>query len=386
MLLLDVDSAGHSYGWGPTVSNYVKAIETADSRVGQIINALTNRVTYKQEDWLVIVTTDHGEHDHPDPERSRITFVINSGPSAARGEIWPSPAIVDICATVLTHMGVPINPAWSLDARVEGLPLPEACFGTNLVFNGAAEWNSGTNGYTPNRGIAWWFDLGNTTLGNYGSHSNFPAGSSPGPPQRGQNFFLGGVSGTSVISQIIVVTNLASDIDAGEVDYELAGYFGGMGSQADAATLNVRFLDAAAQVIGSNSVGGVTPAARSNITGLLFQSTTNALPPGSRKIEFTLTANSASGANDASADNLSFVLRSRVDSALRILRGNFQSGEWQVRVLSSTNRVYHLERSQNLVNWTMVGSDVPGDGEVLILADTLPPIEQAFYRVRSERR
>src|ERR1044071_3819010 len=98
MLLLDVDSAGHSYGWGPTVTNYVRAIETADGRVGQIIGALTNRPTYLQENWLVIVQTDHGEHDHPDPERSRIVFTILNGPSTARGVIWPAPSIVDVCA------------------------------------------------------------------------------------------------------------------------------------------------------------------------------------------------------------------------------------------------------------------------------------------------
>src|SRR5262245_1415638 len=179
MLLLDVDSAGHASGWGPTVSNYVRAIEIADGHVGQIIGALTNRVTYTNEDWLVIVTTDHGEHDNPNPEISRITFVINSGPSAARGVIWPSPSIVDICATVLTHMGVPIDPSWNLDARVEGLPLRPTGFGTNLMFNGDAEWNSGTNNYTPNRGIAWWFDISSTTLGGYGSNTNFPAAAAP---------------------------------------------------------------------------------------------------------------------------------------------------------------------------------------------------------------
>ena len=36
-ILLDVDSAGHSYGWGPAVTNYVRAIETADRQVRQII-------------------------------------------------------------------------------------------------------------------------------------------------------------------------------------------------------------------------------------------------------------------------------------------------------------------------------------------------------------
>lgn len=386
MLLLDVDSAGHSFGWGPTVSNYVQAIEAADTRVGQIINALTNRTTYKQEDWLVIVTTDHGEHDHPDPERSRITFVINSGPSAARGEIWPSPCIVDICATVLRHMKVSIDPAWNLDARVQGFPLPPARFETNLIFNGSAEANSGTNSYTPNRGIAWWFDLGNMTLGNYGAHSNFPTALSPGPVQRGQNFFLGGASGTSTISQTIDISSLAPDIDAGEVDYELAGYFGGLGSQADNAILSARFVGTSGQIIGSDSIGGVTAAARTNVTGLLYQFDTNALPAGTRKVVFTLTATSTSGANDASGDGLSFVLNSRVDKALKILSGDFQSGEWQVKISSSTNRLYSLERSQNLTNWAAVGSQVPGNGGVLMLPDSSHPPGQAFYRVRSDHR
>jgi hypothetical protein len=58
MLLLDVDSAGHASGWGPTVSNYVRAIEIADGRVGQILRALTSRPSYTNEDWLVIVQTD----------------------------------------------------------------------------------------------------------------------------------------------------------------------------------------------------------------------------------------------------------------------------------------------------------------------------------------
>jgi len=94
------DSAGHASGWGPTVSNYVRAVETADGHVGQIIGALRRRASYTNENWLVIVQTDHGEHDDPDPERSRIIFSIYSGPAAARGEIWPAPAIVDVCATV----------------------------------------------------------------------------------------------------------------------------------------------------------------------------------------------------------------------------------------------------------------------------------------------
>ena len=232
MLLLDVDSAGHASGWGPTVSNYVRAIEIADGRVGQIMSALTNRVTYANENWLVIVQTDHGEHDHPDPERSRIVFTICSGPAAARGVLWPAPAIVDLCATVLTHMGVPIDPAWNLDARAAGLRPPPLQYNSNLISNGDAEANSGTNNYSTNRGIAWWFDIASATLGVYGSNPDFPSLASPGPADRGDNFFLGGTT-NGWISQRIDISDVAEVVDGSGVDYLLSGWFGGVGDQED---------------------------------------------------------------------------------------------------------------------------------------------------------
>jgi len=381
MLLLDVDSAGHSSGWGPTVSNYVRAIENSDARVGQIIGALTNRVTYTNEDWLVILTTDHGEHDHPDPERSRITWVINSGPSAARGVIWPSPSIVDICATVLTHMRIPINPGWNLDARVEGLPLPPTRYGTNLIFNGDAESNSGTNNYTPNRGIAWWFDITSTSLGLYGSNPNFPSGSSHGPANRGANFFLGGTT-NGLILQRIDISSIGADVDGSGVDYELSGWFGGTGTQADAAALTAHFLSSNAAVLGSNIIGNVTDADRSGVTGLLLRSTNGTLPSGTRFVEFVLTNRVVTGMNDASADNLSFVLTTRPDPSFQITSHGPVNKGWAVEFTSVTNRLYVLERSQTLQQWLEVTARVPGNGQRMTLVDTnLPLAQQAFYRV-----
>jgi hypothetical protein len=384
MLLLDVDSAGHASGWGPTVSNYVRAIEIADGHVGQIIGALTNRSTYAKEDWLVIVTTDHGEHDHPDPERSRITFVINSGPSAARGVIWPSPSIVDICATVLAHMQVPIDPAWNLDGRVQGLPRPPTRFGTNLIFNGDAEFNSGTNNYTPNRGIAWWFDIASTTIGIYGSNVNFPSGTSPGPTARGRNFFLGGTT-NGLILQRIDVSDIAADVDDPGVDYAVAGWFGGAGSQGDAAMLTAQFLNATGSVIGSNVVGNVTAADRAGITGLLSRGTNGVLPAGTRFVEFSLTNRLVTGMNDASADNLSFILTAKPDPEFSIISHGPTSGGWNVEFGSRTNRWYVLERSESLQNWIEATTPKPGNGAMMTLTDTNAPPGQAFYRVLRTR-
>lgn len=378
MLLLDVDSAGHASGWGPTVSNYVRAIEIADGRVGQIIGALTRRVTFTNENWLVIVQTDHGEHDHPDPERSRIVFTIMSGPSAAREVMWPAPGIVDVCATVLTHMGVPINPAWNLDARVAGFPMPPTRYGTNLIFNGDAESISGTNNYTPNRGIAWWFDIASTTLGVYGTNPNFPGLASPGPANRGANFFLGGTTNGSIL-QRIDISDIAADVDAPGVDYTLSGWFGGAGAQEDWASLTAEFLNASGVVIGSNVVGHVTAAERGGVTGLFLKSTNVTLPGGTRFVEFTLTSGVVTGMNDASADNLSFVL-TPITPIFITAYGKVTNG-WQVEFTTSASRLYVLERSQNLEAWTQVSPPTPGSGQTAVLVDTNAPAGQAFYRV-----
>ncbi|NIG53555.1 LamG-like jellyroll fold domain-containing protein [Chitinophaga sp. Cy-1792] len=56
----DVDEAGHSYGFSPTVPQYVSAIEEIDGYIKEIMIALRSRSTYANEDWLVAVSTDHG--------------------------------------------------------------------------------------------------------------------------------------------------------------------------------------------------------------------------------------------------------------------------------------------------------------------------------------
>ncbi|BFM44505.1 hypothetical protein CFS9_31460 [Flavobacterium sp. CFS9] len=56
----DVDHAGHSSGFSGSVPQYKAAIETTDSYIGEILNALKSRPTYNDEDWLIIVSTDHG--------------------------------------------------------------------------------------------------------------------------------------------------------------------------------------------------------------------------------------------------------------------------------------------------------------------------------------
>jgi hypothetical protein len=279
-------------------------------------------------------------------------------------------------------MGVTINPAWNLDARLTGLPQPPPAYGTNLIFNGDAEFNSGTNNYyirddsqNIDRGIAWWFDAGPMTLGRYGSHANFPASLAGGS----NNFFLGGLGTTSMISQTIDLSGLAADIDGLGVDYALTGCFGGKGTESDGATLLARFLNPTGAVLATNLIGGITPQERGNLTCLLPRGANGTLPAGTRLVEFILTATASSTTNDASADNLSFVLTPVSFIAPLPQAG---PGGWEIGVpLSKSNRVYQLWRSEDLQSWTNVTEPMPGHGGTLRLCDTNPLSARAYYRI-----
>ncbi len=55
-----VDLTGHSSGFSPTNPSYIQAIENVDANIGIVLNALYSRPNYANEDWLVLITTDHG--------------------------------------------------------------------------------------------------------------------------------------------------------------------------------------------------------------------------------------------------------------------------------------------------------------------------------------
>jgi predicted AlkP superfamily pyrophosphatase or phosphodiesterase len=121
-----VDSAGHRFGFHPSVAQYVAAIENVDRHIGEVLDAVAERETYAQEDWLILVTTDHGgkgtgHGGGQNVPEIRNTFLIVSGPSARVGKAKRQTYMVDVAATALAHLGVPLKPEWKLDGRPVGL-------------------------------------------------------------------------------------------------------------------------------------------------------------------------------------------------------------------------------------------------------------------------
>ena len=114
-----------SHATGTFAPEYYSAIEVADRLVGRLVAAVETRATYADEDWLILMSTDHGRDDEGghggDSESERTIFFLAHGPSVIPGAPVTPPNIVDVAVTAMTHLNVVIDPAWNLDGRAVGL-------------------------------------------------------------------------------------------------------------------------------------------------------------------------------------------------------------------------------------------------------------------------
>lgn len=112
-----------SHASGSIGAEYIEALERADREVGRLIRAVQARPTADQEDWLVLVSTDHGRRADGghggDSHEEQTIFYLASGPSTTA--LPDSVRIVDVAVTALTHLGIVIDPAWELDGRPAGV-------------------------------------------------------------------------------------------------------------------------------------------------------------------------------------------------------------------------------------------------------------------------
>ena len=114
-----------SHNIGGIGEEYRAAIATADRHVGRLVQAVKARPDSSHEDWLILVSTDHGRtetggHGGDSPEETTV-FFLASGPSVLVGVPSPPPSIVDVPVTALTHLGIPVDAAWGLDGKEVGL-------------------------------------------------------------------------------------------------------------------------------------------------------------------------------------------------------------------------------------------------------------------------
>ncbi len=117
-----VDRAGHIFGFNPKGKRYVNAIEKVDKYIGLITDSMQKRKTFKSEDWLIIITSDHGglKRNHGGQSVHEVNVpIILSGSSFKGKKITRQAYLTDIVPTIFYHYNIEIDPTWGLD----GFPL-----------------------------------------------------------------------------------------------------------------------------------------------------------------------------------------------------------------------------------------------------------------------
>ena len=104
------DDIGHRYGDSP---EQISAVQLADDQVGRIRNATRARSEASDEDWLIVVTTDHGRHADSgrghggQSERERTTWIATNS-ARLNDRFGDHSAIVDILPSVANHLELDI--------------------------------------------------------------------------------------------------------------------------------------------------------------------------------------------------------------------------------------------------------------------------------------
>ncbi len=81
MIYEPTDATGHGRGFSYNNPKYKQAFKTADSYGYETLRAFKARKTYEQEDWLIVITSDHGgiggNHGKASIQE-RMTFVVTN--------------------------------------------------------------------------------------------------------------------------------------------------------------------------------------------------------------------------------------------------------------------------------------------------------------------
>ena len=115
------DDVGHSLGDSPQLAEAVKLM---DVQVGRVWDAIRKRDAETGEDWLIIITTDHGRDAETgkghggQTDRERATWIITNSTNL-NSHFGDTPGVVDILPSIATHMGLVIPAA--IEGQLDGI-------------------------------------------------------------------------------------------------------------------------------------------------------------------------------------------------------------------------------------------------------------------------
>lgn len=118
------DDMGHMYGDSQQMYD---AVKIADDQVGRIWEAIQYREANHNEDWLIIITTDHGrdaetgKHHGGQSERERTTWITTNAKDLNDYFKNEVPGVVSVFPTIARHMELDIPRAQAME--IDGVPL-----------------------------------------------------------------------------------------------------------------------------------------------------------------------------------------------------------------------------------------------------------------------
>jgi len=155
-----IDSAGHRSGYSLHSTHYLNAIQEVDKLIGTLVQALHSRKNIldknEQEEWLLVLTSDHGGCTQKDMPVELLTsfvdvhgfesdvndkgfhgfeliqhtnvFLIlavvsinekqNKNKKRKMREILPAPSTLDIAPTILKWLNVEIDKNWNIEGNI----------------------------------------------------------------------------------------------------------------------------------------------------------------------------------------------------------------------------------------------------------------------------
>lgn len=127
-----VDEFGHGAidsraGFSPDSTLYLNAISHVDSHVGELVRAVKARPGFAEEDWLILITTDHGGRGNGhggDSDEERNIWLIAKGKDLMKDQLMTQPTGQDaIVPMIYKHLGIVAKPEWSPEPPPEPPPL-----------------------------------------------------------------------------------------------------------------------------------------------------------------------------------------------------------------------------------------------------------------------
>jgi len=116
------DDMGHMYGDSP---QFYEAILAADKQIGKVWKAIKDREKKFNEEWLIVITTDHGRNAETgrnhggQSDRERATWIVTNA-KELNEYFNQKPGVVDILPSICHHLKLKIPE--DIASEIDGVP------------------------------------------------------------------------------------------------------------------------------------------------------------------------------------------------------------------------------------------------------------------------